>query len=327
MTRVGTDETKEPDGSDRCLGRTVKTPAVRFQGVVRRYGQHLALDHLDLEVGRGETLALLGPNGAGKSTTISLLLGLLRPDAGSVEVLGMTPHQAMAQGLMGAMLQQTSGNGLPPGVRVGAVLDLVRRLYPNAPPLEVTIDRSGIGPFLGRQTNRLSGGEAQRVRFAIAIVGGPELLFVDEPTAAMDVEARRAFWRVIGKLGQDGHTIVFATHHLDETDYADRVVVINRGRVVADGPGATLKAATTSRRLQFVVERPDEQLLDTLEGVTDVKVRGTGVTLDSLEADATVRDLVRKGVEFCDLEVTGVRLEEAFMALTGGDVGPREGAR
>ena len=327
MTGVCTEETKEPDGPDRCLGRTAKTAAVRFQGVVRRYGHHLALDHLDLEVGRGETLALLGPNGAGKSTTISLLLGLLRPDAGSVEVLGMSPHQAMAQGLMGAMLQQGSGNGLPPGVRVGAVLDLVHRLYPNAPPLEVTIERSEIGPFLGRQTNRLSGGEAQRVRFAVAIVGGPELLFVDEPTAAMDVEARRAFWRVIGKLGEEGHTIVFATHHLDETDHADRVVVINRGRVVADGPGATLKAATATRRLQFVVERPDEHLLDTLEGVTDVKVRGTGVTLDSLEADATVRDLVRKGVEFCDLEVTGVRLEEAFMALTGGDVGPREGAR
>ncbi len=326
MARVGTDEGKVSDGADGSPGGTAAAPAVHFQNVVRRYGQHVALDHLDLEVGRGETLALLGPNGAGKSTTISLLLGLLRPDAGSVEVLGMTPHQAMAQGLMGAMLQQASGNGLPPGVRVGAVLDLVRRLYRNAPPLQVTIDRSGIGPFLGRQTNRLSGGEAQRVRFAIAIVGGPELVFVDEPTAAMDVEARRAFWRVIGKLGQEGHTIVFATHHLDETDYADRVVVINRGRVVADGPGATLKAATASRRLQFVVERPDEHLLDTLEGVTDVTVRGTGVTLDSLEADATVRDLVRKGVAFCDLEVTGVRLEEAFMALTGGDVGPREDA-
>lgn len=312
-------------GDDRVRALTPDQGlAVCFEDVVHRYGHHVALDHLDLQVAKGETLALLGPNGAGKSTTIALLLGLLRPSSGSVGVLGMTPHQAMAKGLVGAMLQQGSGNGLPPGVRVGTALELVHRLYRDPPPLDVTIERAGIAPFLGRQTHRLSGGEAQRVRFAIAIVGGPELIFVDEPTAAMDVEARQGFWRSMRRLGQEGHTIVFATHHFDEVDHADRVVVINHGQVVANGPGATLKAAVATRRLRFVVTRPDEQLLDAVEGVTDVEVRGTGVTLDSLDADATVRDLVRRGVAFSDLEVTGACLEEAFMALTGGNLAPRE---
>lgn len=291
-------------------------PAVRFTDVVYRYGAAVALDHLGLEVACGETLALLGPNGAGKSTTFSLVLGLQRPQSGTVEILGMGPRNAMTQGRLGAMLQQSSGNGLPPGVRVVTALNLVRRLYPHPTPLDDLVERTGIDALLSRKTHRLSGGEAQRVRFAMAIAGDPELIFLDEPTAAMDVEARRTFWQMIRTLSGEGHTIVFATHHLDETDHADRVVVINRGRVVADGPGATLKAAVATRRLRFVTEDVDLLVLDRLVGVTDVEVRGSGVALDSLDADATVRDLVRKGVSFCNLEVTGARLEEAFMALT-----------
>jgi len=227
----------------------------------------------------------------------------------------------MANGRVGAMLQQGSGNGLPPGVRVGTVVNMVRRLYRRPAPLEVTVERTGIGPLLNRPTNRLSGGEAQRVRFAIAIAGDPELVFLDEPTAAMDVEARRSFWRMIRELGREGRTVVFATHHMDEAEHADRVVVLNRGRVVANGPTATLKAAVTTRRLRFVAAAANnlvlDSVLDQLEGVTDVERRGNGVVLDSFDADATVRDLVRRNVSFCDLEVTGARLEEAFLALTG----------
>ena len=292
-------------------------PAVHFTDVVFSYGAAVALDHLSLDVACGETLALLGPNGAGKSTTFSLLLGLQRPQSGTVEVLAMSPRHAMIQGRLGAMLQQGSGSGLPPGVRVATALNLVRHLYPHPTPLDVLVERTRIDALLTRQTHRLSSGEAQRVRFAMAIAGDPELIFLDEPTAAMDVEARRTFWRMIQDLSTEGHTIVFATHHLDETDHADRVVVINRGRVVADGPGATLKAAVATRRLTFVTEHADPLVLDRLEGVTDVELRGSGVALNSLDADATVRDLVRKGVSFCNLEVTGARLEEAFMALTG----------
>jgi ABC-2 type transport system ATP-binding protein len=293
---------------------------------VRRYGKHVALDHLDLQVAPGETVALLGPNGAGKSTTISLLLGLMRPNAGLVEVLGTSARQAVAQGRVGAMLQTGSGSGLPPGVRVSSALQLVRRLYRDPAPFDLTVERAGIADLLGRQTHRLSGGQAQRVRFAVAIAGDPELVFLDEPTAAMDVDSRRSFWRMMRQFGAEGRTIVFATHHLQEADViADRVVVINRGRVVANGPGATLKAAVATRQVRFVTDDPDEVFLDQLDGVTDVVVRGVGVTLNSLDADATVRALVHHGVEFSDLEVTGAGLEDAFVALTERDTTPNEG--
>jgi len=288
--------------------------ALRFGGVVRRYGRHLALDHLDLEVRTGEMVALLGPNGAGKSTAIALLLGLLRPHEGTIEVLGTTARQAVAQGSVGAMLQTGSGSGLPPGVKVSEALALVRRLYRQP----ASFERAGIGPLLGSRTNALSGGEAQRVRFALAIAGDPKLVFLDEPTVAMDVDGRRTFWRMMRQFGEEGRTIVFATHHLEEADQsADRVVVINHGRVVADGPGATLKAAVAARHVRFVAADPDPDRYDRLEGVTDVEVCGAGVTLISLDADATARDLVRSGIPFKDLEVTGACLEDAFVALTG----------
>jgi ABC-2 type transport system ATP-binding protein len=223
------------------------------------------------------------------------------------------------------MLQTGSGSGLPPGVRVSSVLQLVRRLYPRPAPFDLTIERAGIGDLLGRQTHRLSGGQAQRVRFAVAIAGDPELVFLDEPTAAMDVDSRRSFWRMMRQFGEEGRTIVFATHHLQEADViADRVVVINRGRVVANGPGATLKAAVATRQVRFVTDDPDEVLFDQLEGVTDVVVRGIGVTLNSLDADATVKALVHHGVAFSDLEVTGAGLEDAFVALTECDPTPNE---
>lgn len=297
-----------------------RPPALSFTGVTHRYGDRTALDRLDLLVAQGEVLALLGPNGAGKSTTISALLGLIRPQEGTVRVLGSDPRQAVTDGRVGAMLQSGSGVGLPPGVRVEQALRLVRRLYLHPAPFDLTVERAEIGPLLRRRTDRLSGGQAQRVRFALAIAGDPEVVFLDEPTSAMDVESRQVFWRMIREFGEEGRTVVFATHHLAEADQiADRVVVLNHGTVVADGPGATLKAAVATRRVRFVAERPDRELLNELEGVTDVAVCGTGVVLDSLDADATVRALVASPVDFRDLEVTGAGLEEAFVALTRCD--------
>jgi ABC-2 type transport system ATP-binding protein len=290
---------------------------LHFDDVTYRYGQHLAVNGLNLEVSCGEILALLGPNGAGKSTTISLLLGLLRPRSGRIEVLGTDPRKAVAEGRVSAMLQTGSGSGLPPGVRVENALQLVRRLYRRPAPLDQIVERSGIGELLGRQTQQLSGGQAQSVRFAIAIAGDPELVFLDEPTAAMDVAGRRAFWNMIRSFGSEGRTIVFATHILEEADQiADRVVVVNHGRVVADGPGAMLKAAVAARRVRFCCNEPQPTLLDSLEGVTDVEIGGRQVTLASLDADATVRALVGHRVAFTDLEVTGAALEDAFVALT-----------
>lgn len=294
--------------------------ALSFRGVTHRYGDRTALDRLDLEVRQGEVVALLGPNGAGKSTTISVLLGLIRPQHGSVEVLGSDPRRAVAEGRVGAMLQAGSGLGLPPGVRVDQALHLVRRLYRRPAPLDWIVEHADVADLLRRRTDRLSGGQAQRVRFAASIAGDPEIVFLDEPTSAMDVESRHGFWRMMRAFGDEGRTVVVATHHLAEADQiADRVVVLNHGTVVADGPGATLKAAVATRRVRFVAERPDRELLNELEGVTDVAVLGTGVVLDSLDADATVRALVASSIDFRDLEVTGAGLEEAFVALTRCD--------
>ena len=292
--------------------------ALSFKNVTHRYGSRVALERLDLDVPRGEVLALLGPNGAGKSTTISALLGLVRPQEGRVEVLGSDPRQSVAAGRVGAMLQAGSGIGLPPGVRVDEALGLVRRLYRRPAPRDQIIERANIGALLRQRTDRLSGGQAQRVRFAIAIAGDPEIVFLDEPTSAMDVEARQGFWRMMRAFGDEGRTVLFATHHLAEADeIADRVVVLNRGKIVADGPGATLKAAVATRRLRFVLDGPDRADFSDLEGVTEVEIRGTCVSIDSLDADATIRDLVSRDVPFCDLEVTGAGLEQAFVTLTG----------
>jgi len=273
-----------------------------------------------LEVFQGEVLALLGPNGAGKSTAISALLGLVRPQEGRVEVLGSDPRQSVADGRVGAMLQSGSGIGLPPGVRVDEALGLVRRLYQRPAPHDQIVERADIGGLLRRRTDRLSGGQAQRVRFAIAIAGDPDVVFLDEPTSAMDVESRQGFWRMMRDFGNEGRTVLFATHHLAEADeIADRVVVLNHGKVVADGPGATLKAAVATRRLRFVMDRPVRAELSELDGVIKLDVCGTSVSIDSLDADATIRDLVGRGVPFRDLEVTGAGLEQAFMALTQSD--------
>ena len=215
------------------------------------------------------------------------------------------------------MLQSGSGIGLPPGVRVDEALRLVRRLYSRPAPCDQIVERANIGSLLQRRTDRLSGGQAQRVRFAIAIAGNPDVVFLDEPTSAMDVESRQGFWRMMRAFGDEGRTVLFATHHLAEADeIADRVVVLNHGKVVADGPGATLKAAVATRRLRFVTDQPDRAQLSELDGVTEVGVCGTGVSIDSMDADATIRDLVVRGVTFRDLEVTGAGLEQAFVALT-----------
>lgn len=298
--------------------------AVEFREVSHRYQSHRALDRLTVGISPGETVALLGPNGAGKSTAIGILLGLTGVQEGSVSVLGSSPRQAVREGRVGAMLQTGSGSGLPPNVRVVTALRLVRRLYPHPAPLEETVLSAGIGHLLDRRTDRLSGGQAQLVRFAVAIAGDPELLVLDEPTAAMDVAGQRAFWAMIRRFAQEGRTTIFATHHLREADeIADRVVVVNHGRVVADGSGASIKSNVAGRRLRFSCSDPDTAVLDSLEGVTDVAVRGGRVWISSLDADATVRGLVQRNVRFQDLEVVGADLQDAFVALT--EDRPRDG--
>src|SRR5690349_1210215 len=217
------------------------TPAaVAFDGVTKRYGATTALDGVSFSIPTGSTVALLGPNGAGKSTAINLMLNLLRPDQGEILVLGLTPAEAIASGRVGAMLQE---GALPINVTVAELIGFARSLYPRPIPLNDVLATAGLSTLADRRTEGLSGGETQRLRFALAIAGDPDLVFLDEPTVAMDVESRRAFWADMRRLAEQGRSILFATHYLEEADQvADRIVVLDHSRVVADGTPASIKA-------------------------------------------------------------------------------------
>jgi ABC-2 type transport system ATP-binding protein len=289
--------------------------AIAAAGLAKSYGSTVALAGLDLHVAAGETVALLGPNGAGKSTTIGLLLGLLPPDQGQVQVYGRPASRAVAGGLVGAMLQDA---GLMPGVRVGELLAMVRGLYPRPLPPGELVALADLESVLGRRVDRLSGGQAQRVRFAAAIAGDPQLLLLDEPTAAMDVQARRNFWAQIHAYTGRGRTVLFATHYLQEADdAADRVVVIAGGRKVADGTPGAIKARFGDRQVRFTLVQGSPAPLAALDGVHAVDRDGPRVTLHSADTDATVAALVRSGLAWSGLDVGGGDLETSFLRLLG----------
>jgi ABC-2 type transport system ATP-binding protein len=289
--------------------------AIAAAGLAKSYGSTVALAGLDLHVAAGETVALLGPNGAGKSTTIGLLLGLLHPDRGQVRVYDRPPSRAVAGGLVGAMLQDA---GLMPGVRVGELLAMVRGLYPRPLPSDELVALAGLEPVLNRRVDRLSGGQAQRVRFAAAIAGDPQLLLLDEPTSAMDVQARRNFWAQIHAYAARGRTVLFATHYLQEADdAADRVIVIAGGRKVADGTPGAIKAHFGDRQVRFTLRSGSAALLHTLAGVRAVDRDGSRVTLHSSDTDATVAALVISGLDWAGLDVGGGDLETSFLRLLG----------
>ena len=228
--------------------------AVAFDAVSRRFGETQALDAVTLGIATGETVALLGPNGAGKSTAIGIMLGLLEPSTGRASTLAVSPREAVRSGRVGAMLQSAA---LPAGARVGELVELSRGLYPSPSPRDEILDRAGLTAIAGRRAETLSGGEAQRVRFAFAIAGDPDLVFLDEPTVAMDVEGRRAFWDDMRRFAAEGRTVLFATHYLDEADHvADRILVLDRGRIVGDGSPATLKASVSERTVRFTLPGP-----------------------------------------------------------------------
>jgi ABC-2 type transport system ATP-binding protein len=294
------------------------TLGIRMRGLAKSFpargGVVRAVDGIDVDVAAGETVALLGPNGAGKSTTIDMLLGLLDPDEGDVRVFGRDPHEAVAAGIVGAMLQT---GGLIRDLTARELVEMVASLYPHPLPIDEVLDLVGIRAIGDRRTQKLSGGETQRVRFAIALVANPELLVLDEPTVAMDVEGRHAFWQTLRDLAGRGTTVLFATHYLDEADAnADRVVLMARGRVVADGPPAQIRATAGTRTIRAVVPGADLARLERLPGVARVERRGQAVVLACSDSDAAIRALLAAHPEARDIEIASVGLEEAFLQLT-----------
>ncbi|MGY1620694.1 ATP-binding cassette domain-containing protein [Geodermatophilus sp. SYSU D00965] len=291
--------------------------ALDVQNLTVRYGDTVAVHGLDLQLRTGETVALLGPNGAGKSTIVNAVLGLV-PSSGTVHVLGRTPAAAVRAGCVGAMLQH---GGLPGESRVGEVLELVRRSYPRAWPLDDLAATAGIEGLLARPVDALSGGQRQRVLLALALAGEPPLLLLDEPTSAMDVEGRRAFWTTMRALAARGTTVVFATHHLDEADaVADRVVVVAGGRIVADGTAAQVKAGISGRTVRFTAAAGTR--LDGLPGVTAVERLGERVSLATDDVEATLLALLADGGRLPDLQVRGASLEDAVLSLTARTATP-----
>jgi ABC-2 type transport system ATP-binding protein len=294
---------------------------IHLQGLTKTFatpnGPIRAVRGVDIAIAPGETVALLGPNGAGKSTTIDMLLGLARPDAGTVSLFGGPPQEAVASGRVGAMLQT---GALLRFLTVRELIAMMASLYPDPLAVEEVIELCGLQAAAGQRTEKLSGGQAQRVRFACALVSNPELLVLDEPTVAMDVEGRHAFWATMRSFAARGTTIVFATHYLEEADaFADRAVLMARGRIVADGPTTEIKARVGARTIRATLPGADVGALEALPGVAAAERRGAAVTLRCADSDAAIRALLAAHPAVSDIEISGAGLEEAFLELTGGD--------
>jgi ABC-2 type transport system ATP-binding protein len=287
--------------------------AVRLTGLHKKFGQVHAVRGVDLLIVPGEVVAFLGPNGAGKSTTIDMLLGLTRPDAGSVRLFGTDPVAAVQAGRVGAMLQ---AGALLPDVTVRELVTMFAGLHRHPMPVATAMELAGVTDIAGQKTQKLSGGEAQRVRFALGLVPDPDLLVLDEPTAAMDVEVRRSFWASMREFTGTGRTVLFATHYLEEADhFADRVVVLAGGVVVADGTGAQIKATVAGRTISAVIDDASTGDLARLPGVVGADRQATRSLLHCNDSDAALRALLAQYPQAHDIEIATGNLEDAFLEL------------
>src|SRR3954451_1585632 len=291
-------------------------PAIRLDGVTKNFGSVHAVRGIDLSIGQGEVVAFLGPNGAGKTSTIDMVLGLSRPSTGQVSVLGLDPRTAIARGLVAAVMQT---GGLLKELTVRETVEYPASLFASSEPVGEVLARAGITGIAGRRVGKCSGGEQQRLRFAMALLSDPALLLLDEPTTGMDVEGRRAFWSAIRADAAKGRTVLFATHYLEEADaYADRIVLVSRGRVVADGSAAEVKALAAGRTVRATLPRHTEaeiREIAALPEVDSVEVRGESLLVQSRDTDAVARHLLTRTTAH-DVEITARGLEDAFLALT-----------
>ena len=301
--------------------------AIEVEGLVKAYGRVRAVDGLSLTVPTGTVTALLGPNGAGKTTTIETCEGYRRPDAGRVRVLGLDPRRD-ARALrprVGVMLQS---GGLHPAARAGDLLRHMSRLHADPLDPDTLLERFGLGQAAGTPCRRLSGGQAQRLSLALALVGRPELIFLDEPTAGLDPQARRLVWDVIRELRRGGVTAVLSTHAMDEAEQlADEVVIIDAGRVVTSGPPGELTARGAENTLRFTGP-PSLDLTSLRAALPEAsRVAETAPGAYHVEGDvgpallATVTAwCAAHGVLADSLVVERRTLEDVFLELTGRDL-------
>ena len=281
----------------------------RTMQATRRYGPVIALDCVSLDVPAGQLLGLLGPNGAGKSTVLQLLAGLRRPSSGAVELFGGDPRDAARRRRLGCTPQET---GLPSTLRVHEVVDFVAGHFADPVPTAELLEQFGLTGLERRQSGGLSGGQKRRLAVAVAFVGRPDLVLLDEPTTGLDVQARHALWDAVRSYHQGGGTVVLTSHYLEEVEaLAERVIVIDRGRVRADGTIAEVRSLVPARRVRLRAPGLPE-----LAGVVRSSRDGDRYELWTVDSDALVRELVNTRAPFRDLEVASASLEEAFLALT-----------
>ena len=282
-------------------------------GVTKRYGDTLALDGLDLALRPGEVVALLGPNGAGKSTAVRLLLGLIAPTAGTARVFGGDPQTPATRLRVGAMLQVAR---IPETLRVREHLDLFRSYYPNPLSMAEVVTIAQLEGIEDKMFGALSGGQKQRVLFGLALCGDPDLVFLDEPTVGMDIEARRGLWQQIRTLANRGKTVLLTTHYLEEADaLAHRIVVLNKGKIVSEGTPAEIKSVSAGRKIRCRT-RLTADFLRTLPGVTSVEQSSDDVVVMTPRAEDVVREMLMRDETLSSLEIASPALEDAFLALT-----------
>ena len=284
-----------------------------LNGASKRYGKLQALDGVDLEVRRGQVLALLGPNGAGKTTAISLLLGLLEPDAGKADLFGEQPRSLPARRRIGAMLQTTA---VPDTLQVGELIALFRSYYPQPRTVADIAQLAGVSDLLKRRYGKLSGGQQRRVQFALAIAGRAEILFLDEPTTGLDIEARATLWKTIRTLVAEGCAIVLTTHYLEEAEaLADRVAVLAAGRIVAEGSVTQIRARVAQRRIRCITAT-DVAAIAQWPGVRSATRDGDRVEIVTDSAEAVARRLLDQDTQLHELEIQRAGLAEAFVEIT-----------
>ncbi len=311
MTVMETTQQRQPESRVDQI-----PPAIRLRGVTKSFGDVHAVRGIDLTVRSGEIVAFLGPNGAGKTTTIDMVLGLSEPTEGEVEVYGMTPRRAIHHGLVSAVMQT---GGLLKDFTVAETLRYAASVFAASEPVEDALQRAGIAGIAQQMVGKCSGGEQQRLRFAMALLSDPELLILDEPTTGMDVEGRRDFWNAIREDAAKGRTVIFATHYLEEADlYADRVVLVRHGQVVADGTSAQIKSMATGRTVTATVPGLTDEMVRSIPAVEGIDIRGERVIITSKDTDAVARHLLT-ATGARDLEIAAQGLEDAFIALTSDE--------
>jgi ABC-2 type transport system ATP-binding protein len=291
--------------------------AIELKDVRKHFGNVQAVRGVDVSVDSGEIVAILGPNGAGKTSTIDIILGLSQQTSGQVSVFGMHPRQAVTRGLVSAVMQT---GGLLKDLTVLETVQYTASLFAQRKPAAEVLERAGITKIADRRVGKCSGGEQQRLRFAMALVSDPELLVLDEPTTGMDVEGRRSFWASIRKDAEQGRTVLFATHYLEEADaYADRIILMRHGQKIADGTASEIKAMSAGRTVRATMTAASEAELLAIDGAESVEIRGNTVLIHSNDSDAVARYLLTH-TKARDLEIAARGIEDAFLALTADTV-------